>query len=203
MRIVCSLIKDTHYYLIAYISLLTSAILFYTHLLPLDKENDYFQWATTLICFPSYIFGYLMNKKNMLEIPDKIQSPIVRNTFIFLLLVVLAIAGKFNGRVNVFTCAVGKDIMLYYVISTIMSFLIIYIVSKLFNFTNKYIEIISNGTILILSLHVAMIDGISFGFNMNSMLSILLGIVIMVLCVMLIFISLNFFPFLLGKQSKQ
>lgn len=203
MRIVCSLVNERYYGLLAVCTILISIILFYTHHLPLDGEPDYFQWATTCICTPSFVFGYYLNRNNWLDIPNKVHLSIIRNGFIFMLFAGAVIIGKFNGRVNVFTCAVGHDILLYYGVSFIMSYIIMYYISDICTRNNKYIEIISTGTILILALHVAMIDGISFGIQMRSWSSMLLAIVIMAISSCLISFSIKYFPFLLGKKTNR
>lgn len=202
MRMICSFVCEEQLKYIAFISLLISMVLFYTRNLPLDNESDYFQWATTCICLPSYIMGYYVRHYNWLSIPDQIHSVKIRTTLILLLLFGFAVVGRLNGRVNVFTCAVGHDITIYYIVSSLLSFMILYAISKMMSAKNKFVEIISSGTILILAMHVVMIDGLCYDVQMNSLLSILVGIVIMVISIMLIMLSLRYFPFILGKSTK-
>lgn len=201
MRVVCSIVGEKCLLIVGVISLLCSITLYYTGNLPLDKQSDFFQIATTCICFPSYIMGYYIRHLNLLSVPEKIRSVKMRSFILSLLFLALVILGKYNGRVNVFTCAVGHDIMIYYIVSSLLSFLSIYAISKTLNTRRKYIEIISNGTILILAIHVAMIDGMSYGVHMNSMLSVLLGVFIMVISTLLIKMSLRYIPFVLGKSN--
>ena len=202
IRLICSVVDDKFYPYLAVVVIAISAVLFYGHKLPLDKEPDYFQWATTCICFPSFVFGYFLHRKNWLSLPDKIQSGVLRHGILLVAILIMVLTGKFNGRVNVFTCAVGKDILLYYLVSTIISYVAIYYISKCLRKPNTIVEYISMGTILILALHISMIDGMSFGIHMNSLLSIVLAVIILSLSTGMIVLSLKYFPFLLGKTTK-
>lgn len=197
IRLFCSIINERYYAFCAAFFLLLSLFLFYAHFSPNETESDYFQLATTCICLPSFLIGYMLKRYNVLTLLDMVK-PILRNVLLAVLLCGMLIIGRLNGFVIVFKCTVGKDIFIYYVVGTVMSIIIMYILSKFLNKENKIIKTISTGTILILGLHVAMIDGIGWGLTKSSVLAILVSVVIMVVCYVLIVVTLKYFPFLVS-----
>ena len=127
---------------------------------------------------------------------------VLRHGILLVAILIMVLTGKCNGRVTVFTCTVCKVILLYYLVSTIISFIAIYYISKWLRQPNTIEEYISMGTILIMALHISMIDCMSFGSHMNSLLSIGLAVFILLLSAGMIVLSLQYFPFLLGKTTK-
>ena len=116
------------------------------------------------------------------------------------LLATLLITGRLNERVNVFTCAVGHDIIVYFIVSTLISAIYLYYISHLMFMGNNVLVVFSTGTIVVLTLHVAMIDGLSYGIQMNSVYSIILSFAIMAICYPLIIITGKYLPFIIGKK---
>lgn len=201
MRMICSVIPEKYYgYALLFVCLLSCA-LFYTHLFPRENESDYFQWATTCICLPSFLFGWITKKCIILSIPDKIK-PVVRYPLLLFTFIIVVIVGRLNGFINVFKCTVGKDIVVYYLVSTTLSLILMYLFSKIFTKEIKVVKAISIGTILILGLHVAMIDGLGWGLPKNSAIALALSLVIMAICYLLILFTLNYYPFIIGRSSK-
>lgn len=202
MRMVCSIILEKWYGYSLLFFFFLSCILFYTGLFPKETEPDWFQWATTCICFPSFLLGWFVNKRDIFSIPDKLK-PVVRYPLLLVIFLVVVIVGRLNGFINVFKCTVGKDITVFFVSSTMISLILMYTFSKLFTEECKVVKTISIGTILILGLHVAMIDGIGWGMPKNSFVAIALSVVIIIICYLLILVTLKYFPFIIGRNKHK
>lgn len=110
--------------------------------------------------------------------------------------------GYKNGSVNIFTCKIGHNIIVYYFVSFIISIIVIYLFSTFFNRKIKLVEYISTGTILIIGLHIALIDGLTHNIQLSTPISIIIAIAVFAICVALIFPMMKFCPTLLGRKKQ-
>lgn len=102
--------------------------------------------------------------------------------------------------VNSLTCHTGINVIVFYIVGFIVSTSIIWLFSIMLNVEKKMIKSISQGTILILAVHLAMIDSLTYKYNLSMVWSLVASVVIMAICVILTFIAKHYCPILLGKK---
>lgn len=198
-RIICSLIKDNLFPIVATIIFIVSCVLFYTNNIKTDRTSDYFQWQTSIICMPFFLIGTFVRKYKCIE---KIahSSGLIKYVLLPFVTIIAIFVGSRNGFVNVFTGVVGDDILIFYITSIMISFSVMTICYIAFTKSNQIVTTISNGTILILGLHVMFIDGIIYKCNMNLFIEFTIPIIVLIMCYILIVFVMNTCPPLLGKH---
>ena len=196
MRIFSSFLNDKNIIYATIASIILAIILYYSNCY--SYNNDYFQLSTTLICFPFFAIGNICknyNFKMSLSFQNKYRLLIT-----FCAIIIVFVIGYFNGNVNVFRATnVGNDIIIFYIVSFILCYLIIGVISSFFNIHNSCVETISNGTVLILCTHQFFIVQINNIIPLNTISSIILSFLILFFSYYLIKVSLKYCPILLGK----
>lgn len=165
--------------------------------------SDFFQLQTSMICIPFFWVGVELKSSSLLE---KIEYTLRDKKIWWLLFSVVAFVslylGYLNGPVNVFTCKVGHYVLVFYIVSFILSIEFMIVLKYFFQCRRSWVEIFSKGTIFIIGTHVAIIDGISYFFNMNSIYSILLSIFVMGISYFCICLLLKYCPVILGRYHN-
>ena len=197
MRIFSSFINEKKLIYVGIISIII-AITFYNYGC-FSYDNDYFQFATTIICFPFFTFGNLIkNNKSMICLPK--QNKLFYLIIILVVILILEGIGYFNGNVNIFRATnAGDSIVIFYVVGFLLSYLIIVLISYFFNKYNSVVTTISKGTILILCTHQFFIVQINNLFPLNTITSVILSFVILSISYGLIKLSYKYCPILIGK----
>lgn len=165
-------------------------------------DCDLFQINTTILCFPFFCTGILIKHFSLEHCPDKIKS---KYKFVIFSIFVIALffTGHVNGKINVFRCETGKNLVIFYITTLLISYVYIYACHRLFNKRNKIVETFSAGTLLILALHQLIIHAFNRITELNTITSIIGTIFIMALCYPLSRFCIKYFPLmLLGKRNS-
>lgn len=161
---------------------------------------NYFMFKTTILCIPFFYIGYYIKvKKFMME--DGIVSRIPLMVLI-LGFVISLVFSYINGNVYLSTCDVGKSYILFLFSSIIGSICLFGILQRLSRRSFSMIETISEGTLLIMSLHYLLIkplitvipsDGF-WGWMLDS-------VMILGATTLLVYLAKRYCPVLIGKKS--
>ena len=200
MRIVCSLLNERYYHILLLVVVIVCLVLSSLGLLQTSYTSDYFQLQTTLICIPFFIIGYLTKKYNLLLLLEKVYY-LPRLLLLIIASIMCVYIGYINGGVNVFTCQYGRNYLLFLLVGLILSIVLFYVCSLVFSRPIKLVEMISEGTILIIALHVAFIDSIRHYIQLNTLGIICCSCLVMLICIILEYLFLKYAPYLLGRRK--
>lgn len=198
MRIVSSLFSEKKLIYISLLCILTASILY--HFQCFSYNNDYFQLCTTLICYPFFIGGFVIKNKNI-----KIQFPLFKTKFLTIIIFLmgggfLLLLGYYNGFVNVFRATqAGNNIVVFYLVGLLLSYMIICIISTFLNRSSAIIETISKGTILILCTHQFVLISINHYYPLSTITSFVVSLIICVISYFFIRLSSKYCPVFIGK----
>lgn len=159
---------------------------------------------TTALCYPSFTIGMSLKKYNVFERTYSVLGKFKTYSCacLFLVLGILIILGVKNGHVDMVQCLYGKSLIVFYLITNLISIVFIMLCNLLLRNENIIIKSISNGTLLILALHFPIMSTIKLIYDFNTPLSkLMLGVVIMFICYIGILLSKKYFPILLGKTK--
>ena len=155
---------------------------------------------TTILCLPFYYIGfYVKEKRFMIEGGAMSSIPLWVLIMCFITSLVFS---YINGTVYLTTCDVGKSYILFLMSSIIGCFCLFGILQQLLRKSFSLVETISEGTLLIMSLHYLLIkpmvsfissDGF-WGWMVDSM-------IIMSITTILVYFSKKYCPVLIGKKS--
>lgn len=160
---------------------------------------NYFMLKTTIVCMPFYCLGSCLKEYKMLGEGQMLAKlpwwGIVVIVSLFLL------CSKLNGKVNLTTCSLGLSYLLFWVSGTLGSIGLFEIIRRLTKRSNKVIETISEGTLLIMSLHYLMVKPMITVIPTSNVFYWLAdSFVILAITFSLILLSKRYCPVLLGKQ---
>ena len=170
------------------------------------QNNDYFQWRTTLLCFPFFCVGYVLRKY---EIINKISiNKVVSIVICVLVLLGGVFVGMFNSEhwtngLNVFHCRIGKSIVLFYLVAFAISISFMCLCQLLLNVQCIIIERLSKGTLFILAFHLPIFWRIPHFYMPDLMNQFLSLLVIMFVSYVGIMLSQKYCPALLGRRLKR
>lgn len=198
IRIACSSTKLN----LAYTGIggcIVSVILFgFFHI---DQTNDYFQLKTACFCLPFFVIGYYF--RPLVEYVKTKCWVAVIAIVIFLLGIILGRWNTPDEMPNVLWCRYGVNIFVYYVSSIMLSISLLVLIAYIFkNIHFSITETLSNGTLLILCLHLPLWWQIpQFTENM-FLIPIINYLIIMVISYFLIRLSEKYLPVMIGKWKK-
>lgn len=163
-----------------------------------------FIFDRTIIALPFYICGNIFRVKNLMArifaLPKYLKLLFCICGIVTLLLT-LKLAGSYD-MFSMYQYTKGRSVLWYYVISLMGTLVLALCCEKLLK--NKYIETISEGSLLILAMHMSFLKILNkvgvFNFDLSQ---VFLGIIICALCVPLIKLSKMYFPYALGKRHKK
>lgn len=130
----------------------------------------------------------------------------IKEKYICLLTIPLLVAfyaGHENGKVAIQSCTYGHNIILFYWIAITISFILIIFALKICTLQIKLIEVISEGTFLIMSVHYMMLNTIMKLFPINGWGMVMTALMTLALCTAAILFCKKYFPFALGKLNYQ
>lgn len=174
------------------VSLVAFIILLRFNLIP--QDSDLFQFNTSLMAFPFFIFGVFLNRYFTHIIKYKAYIMLLALPFLYI--------ATINGNVNMFRCEPGNHLVLFYLNASLISVFFILLFQTLFNkMSNKVIKTTSMGLIIILASHLFVTEIID-KYTLHALHPALLTILVMVVGSFLSWITLRYFPFILGKPFK-
>ena len=166
----------------------------------LFANNDYLKLGSTLLCMPFFLMGFWLKNHGLIE---RMMNEIKRNKFylfaLFLMTVISLFEGRTNGSIDVISLQYGNSILLFYAVAAILSFVFMILCRICFNWSNKVLRLLSEGTLLVLSIHYVMISPLNALFGNYQFGFIVITVVILSVCLLLISISKRWFPVMIGK----
>lgn len=174
------------------LSLCLFILLYYFNFI--SKETDFFQINTTIMAFPFFMLGFYLQRYFCYIIKYKLLILILSLPFFYFSIV--------NGNVNMFRCSAGNHLFLFYLNASFISTFFIFLFQSLFS--HLYSDIIkttSMGLIVVLASHLfiaTQIDKLTF----HSFHPVVLTFFVMVIGSTLSYVTLKYFPFILGKSFK-
>lgn len=179
-----------------YISLIISVVIFTN----VRNFPNIFMIKTMLLCLPFFIMGYCISQYNLME---KLKVVSLRMTFclsIFLFLIAIYL-GFQNGTVAFIFCTYGYNLIIFYIVATVLTLIWMNTLQRLCLMRLKFIEIISEGTFLIMALHYFMLNTIMHYVLEKGVGIILVAFIALLICMGIILVCRKYFPFALGKSS--
>lgn len=127
-------------------------------LMHIKGKNPY--WIFTfLVAFPFFDAGRVLKKYENKII--NITSIVTKTSIVIVALLLPFISISINGNGDMHDPSFGKSVLLYYLFSIAISYCVLLAFKALFNFKSKLIMTLSEGTILILALHMLIIKQLS------------------------------------------
>lgn len=161
----------------------------------IPEDTDLFQINTTLMAFPFFIFGVFLKKYFKFITKYKVYIMLLSLPFFY-----FAIK---NGDVNMFRCAPGNNLVLFYLNAAFISVFFILLFETFFNkMSNEVIKTTSMGLIIVLASHLFITEIID-KYTFHTLHPAILTILVMVVGFVLSWITLRYFPFILGKPLKR
>ncbi|MBQ6078918.1 MAG: acyltransferase family protein [Muribaculaceae bacterium] len=177
----------------AIIALIAFIILSFSSLIP--EETDWLQFNTTLMAFPFFVFGRSLNKYFNYIIKYKWVIMALSLPFFYL--------ATANGDVNMFRCTTGNNMLLFYLNALFLSFFCLLAFQTFFSkLSSSVIKTTSMGLIVILASHLLVIMMVD-KFTFHTLHPAVLTILVMGIGFGLSWITLRYFPFILGKPFKR
>ena len=161
---------------------------------------NYFMMKTTIVCVPFYYLGSCLKVYESLGEDTTLAK--LPWWCIVTIITIFLVCSKLNGKVNLTICSLGMNYLLFLVSGTLGSIGLFEILRRLKFSSNRVIEIISEGTLLIMSVHYLMIKPmITLVPASNVFYWLVDSFVILTMTFGLIVLSKRFCPVLLGKHK--
>ncbi|MCQ2272818.1 MAG: acyltransferase family protein [Bacteroidales bacterium] len=150
-----------------------------------------------IVSYPFFIIGKIFKNNELYidAIPKSAQILVCS-----ILILIPLIGAKFNGCVELYDCSLGKSVILFYIVGILSSvgFMSLFRLAGLHR--SRLIETLSNGTIMILSLHSLLL--IPFDIHSCSLwFRIAYSAVVVLAFYYPICYSIRSFPLLIGKTK--
>lgn len=171
------------------------------------EVSPYFQYnsiVNTLLAFPFFAIGFLLSsfKERICTLPISLIT-----TLLFCLSIILIyVSGNINGLVYLYTCSYGYYLVLCLVGGVAGSYFLLYLsrMCEILFGTRKAIEVLGQGTIIILGLHIIIMSWLtelrSAFLSPNNRYDLyLLSIVILSVFIPINIFCKRLFPILCGK----
>lgn len=193
MRLMSSIIISQRLIILAFICIIVSVFLYNGNYFSYDF--DYFQFCTTLICFPFFLFGRII-KLNF----DKFNLLKISSLWFVLGWGILAWIGYYNGPVNIFRATMaGDSIIVFYLVGGGLSFILLKLISIYLNKKCELVEYISKGTLFILCTHQFVIISIDKIYPLSTIPSMGLSCLICFFSIFIIKVLMQYCPIFIGK----
>ena len=166
---------------------------------PMKPQTNYFQIFGAVVCFPFFVTGILMRQYQAEQVLDRLPV-VLRYVVIALGLAVGFCLVGFNGPVIPFRLQLGS-VPLFYLGATFVSISLIWFIYETFRVRNSYIQLISEGTLLIFAVHQSILwplrdvlPGGSWGALVSTIVTILV-----LSCP--VWLARKYCPVLIGKMK--
>ncbi len=175
---------------------LGGAIILYMLLNSIMPETlDILKIKSTLLCFPFFVMGQMVNKYHVIEKFFSEKNVLYREIYLIVFLSLGVIWGYSNGSVDVNRNIYGNNLPTFYIVATSLIFVFLSLCKIYIDQKWAILQILSEGTFLTMALHYVMINPL-----LMFMPKFLAFITIVVICILLTCLSKKFVPILLGKN---
>lgn len=196
MRVIYSLAGYKGSWIIALAGVVLIYIGKYTGIM--KPQLNYFQVWEAFICLPFFMIGNSMKKHNWHKCLDS-WKPVLKEIPLVAAFAAGVVISNMNGGVNIFRCSPGKDPMLFYISATLMAASLTILVYHLLNFRCSYIQLVSEGTLIIFALHQSMLWPLHGIMNGTLWMALAVATTAMLILSGLAWLSRKYCPILIGK----
>ena len=167
-------------------------------LMHIEGENPYWTF-TFLVAIPFFDAGRLLrkNENKLFKTTNKVTKTIIVITALLLPFLSIAI----NGNGDMHDPSFGDSVVLYYLLSISASSAILFFFKSFVNISSKVIVTLSDGTILILALHMLVIQPLN-GYELPIYLRIILCLAVVAAFYYPIVFCQKYCPILIGKKRS-
>lgn len=171
--------------------------------------NYPFSILNIFLSYPFFTIGYNIRNHHFKTFEKSriflTKHPIINFCFIIISgFITYYISYYFNGIAYMYNHAFGNNLLLFYISALFGSICIFALCQYVSSFRVNMIEILSNGTVLIVGLHIILINYSNYIIDLTSILqSILLALVYTLLFYYPIIITSKLCPWVLGKKTKK
>jgi len=163
----------------------------------MSPTHNFFQVFAAVICYPFFVIGTLMNNWKGYRLPIRWASICY---LIALSQVVIGLwLAHMNGFVNIFRCNPGDVVPLFYLSATLVSVGLMQLVYYAFNRPNCYIQLVSEGTLIIFALHQSIFWPLRGWMPQGNFWALSIALVAVVGLSGLAWLSRRYCPVLIGK----
>lgn len=166
---------------------------------PMKPEMNYFQIFEAVICFPFFIIGNLMHQYKLDQVLDRFPM-VLRYVCIALGLAVGFYFVSLNGSVIPFRLMLSK-VPLFYAGATFISISLIWLIYQTLQVRNAYIQLVSEGTLLIFATHQSICWPLRTYFPNNMLSYILIALAVVIALSGPVWLARKYCPVLIGKMK--
>jgi len=167
---------------------------------PMLPEQNYFQIFEAVICFPFFVVGTLLREYKAEQALDRF--PVYARYLIILVMLVLGFyIVSTNGFVNIFRLTPGKVPPLFYLSATLISVALIWFMYQTFKVRNSYIQLVSEGTLLIFAVHQAIFQPMGKLLPGGTWGSLAVALVTVAVLSGFAWLARKYCPVLIGKMK--
>ena len=164
------------------------------------KDYDAFQLNTTMMSYHYFVIGYFLKRYPHLNVLTRFSSKKNYAIILFLSVMLIVLGVYYVGFANLFRCSVGDNILLFLVVSYLLSYLMIRFIQITLKKESKIVKLISDGTLLIVCTHQTLLLVCNI-INVDPfILPFLITSFILFISFFAIKISNMYMPILLGKS---
>lgn len=160
-------------------------------------QHNFFQVFAAVICFPFFVVGAWMKEHKGYQLP--IKHALLRYAVIFAQIGFGLYIAHLNGSVNIFRCRPGDIVPVFYLSAIIVSVGLIQLIYHLLNRRNAYIQLISEGTLLIFALHQSIFWPLREWMPKGNLWALAIALGAIVVLSGLVWLSRRHCPVLIGK----
>ena len=161
--------------------------------------NNFFQLFATIICFPFFIIGTILKRSDWETVNNKLH-PAVRILLPILSIAVGLLIAAHNGFVNLFRCTPGDIVPLFYLSATLTSVGLMLLIRNTLNFANSYIQLVSEGTLIIFALHQSIFWPLREWIPQGNLWALGVALTAIVVLSGLAWLARRYCPVLIGKM---
>ena len=161
--------------------------------------NNFFQLFAAIICFPFFIIGTILKRYDWETVNNKLH-PALRILIPILSIAVGLLIAAHNGFVNLFRCTPGDIVPLFYLSATLTSVGLMLLIRHTLNFANSYIQLVSEGTLIIFALHQSIFWPLREWIPQGNLWALGIALTAIVVLSGLAWLSRRYCPVLIGKM---
>lgn len=200
VKFISLFLKDKKSYVIASIICVLLLTLFKIYIKEYNHSFTYtaYRLNATLMAFPFFAFGYLMQDKI-----NYITKPLVKWVIIFLSAIIINAIYNIWGSIDMFFGSYNSFIATF-IAGTVSFIAIIYFSQNIFKYLKyEWIKTISRGTMIIVALHIYFQDLFSYVFGEQSfVVHIFVSAIILGIFYFIIKLTYHRIPVLYGKEGR-
>ena len=198
MRLIMQLLPDRKWaYLVLFVVLSAGAIALHHTGREISNAN-----TNVLVCMPFFLIGVLL--KPLKSWATRLHRYALEAALLLLAAGVVFLCGEYNGYVWMYLCGYGNNYLLY-ILGGTAGTMLLYVLSLWLSRLpyRQMVLTLSQGSILIIGLHIIMVRRLTELPHRLWMEDLLLALFILLLFVPLVQLTERFFPLLLGKHKPR